>query len=205
MAYRVGEKIPKAGERILETGFNAVGWPGLRSTELCCWKWRLAQVEKLQQCGQPRQEKYSLSPLFASVSAASLSQLLVLSCAALPRHSRPQGSSPLPISAKLHSSPLPSSAPRLCQAPLLASAKLCQARPKNSMIQSVPHQGLCQALILASAKLECARGYTHIEIIRLPSYLPSDMIEGGRGADYDIIGQNIYDIICLCYHVMLIS
>ncbi len=44
---------------------------------------------------------------------------------------------------------------------------------------------VCQAPLLASAKIACARGYTHIEIISLPGDLPSHMTEEGRRAGYD--------------------
>ena len=92
----------------------------------------------------------------------------------------------------------PESAPRHCQAPFLAataSAKAPSPAKLNPRLHCAP--SLCQAQLLASAKLVCAGGYTHVEIIWLPSYLPSDMTKksGGGGADYDIIGQIIYDII----------
>ena len=70
-------------------------------------------------------EQYSLPPSFASVSAASLAAFLdtaassshsYSSCLALPDHVIQD------LKALVRSSPLPNFTPRLCQAPLLASA-----------------------------------------------------------------------------------
>ena len=61
-------------------------------------------------------------------------------------HQRLQGSRPL-----LPSAAAPSSTPCLCQAPLIASAKRCQARPKTPRLQSAPC--IYQAPLIAFAKL----------------------------------------------------